>query len=114
MQINIIQITMKLEATWEDQNIIQIYGVDRRLNYTSKVGYATIIWYAFVSKYTELRYVGATQIHYSVGERINRNLWTQHTALSAALRSQNAWREAGKPDPTVIREESQIAKTNSQ
>ena len=43
MQINIIQITMKLEATWEDQNIIQIYGVDRRLNYTSKVGYATII-----------------------------------------------------------------------
>ena len=26
MQINIIQITMKLEATWEDQNIIQIYG----------------------------------------------------------------------------------------
>ena len=55
MQINIIQITMNLEATWEDQNIIQIYAVDRRLNYTSKVGYATIIWYAFVSKYTELR-----------------------------------------------------------
>ena len=55
MQINIIQITMKLEATWEDQNIIQIYGVDRRLNYTSKVGYSTIIWYALVSKYTELR-----------------------------------------------------------
>ena len=26
MQINIIQITMKLEATWEDQNRIQIYG----------------------------------------------------------------------------------------
>ena len=25
-QINIIQITMKLEATWEDQNIIQING----------------------------------------------------------------------------------------
>ena len=46
---------LKLEANWEDQNIIQIYGVDRRLNYTSKVGYATIIWYAFVSKYTELR-----------------------------------------------------------
>ena len=26
MQINIIQITMKLEATREDQNIIKIYG----------------------------------------------------------------------------------------
>ena len=26
MQINITQIPMKLEAAWEDQNIIQIYG----------------------------------------------------------------------------------------
>ena len=81
------------------------------LHIKSRLRYDNLICFCVKIDWTEVSWSYAnpcTRIDFSVGEGRNRKLCKQYTVPSAASRSPNAWSEAGKPDPTVSREDTEV------